>query len=161
MAKIVRNSKGFSLVEMMIAIVIIAISFLALSAAIVRSISVNIENELMNSAVRLTTRTAEVLLSLPIDSLHSCGVTADPEAPRYSGAYQYDDSNDCLGAEAGDYLRFTDPVQTIKGIRRKYNVNWDVTVLNSNLRQITISVDYRYRGQNHMNNTVIYKHRIG
>ncbi len=160
MAKIVRNSSGFSLIEMMIATVIMAISFFALSAAIVSSISVNIENELMNNAVRLTTRTAEVLLSLPIDRVNSCGVTTDPEAPRYSAAYQYDESNDCLGVETGDYLRFTDPDQTIKGVRQKYNVTWNVTVLNNNLRQITISVDYRYRGKNHMNNSVIYKHRI-
>jgi prepilin-type N-terminal cleavage/methylation domain-containing protein len=160
MEETVRNSKGFSLIEMMIAIVIMAISFLALSAAMVSSISVNIENELMNNAVRLTIQTAEVLLSQPIDSVNSCGVTADPEAPGYSGAYTYDDSNDCLGAETGDYLRFTNPDQIIKGVSQKYNVIWDVTVLNSNLRQITISVDYRYRGQNHMNHAVIYKHRM-
>jgi prepilin-type N-terminal cleavage/methylation domain-containing protein len=160
MERTVRNSKGFSLVELMIAIVIMAVSFLALSAAMVSSISVNIENELMNSAVRLTAQTAEVLLALPIDNVNSCGLTADPEAPRYSGSYTYDDSNDCLGGEMNVYRRFTDPVQAIKGFSQKYNVTWEVTVLNSNLRQITLSVDYRYRGKNHMNNAVIYKHRI-
>jgi prepilin-type N-terminal cleavage/methylation domain-containing protein len=156
----VRNSKGFSLVEMMIAIVIMAVSFLALSAAMVSSISVNIENELMNNAVRLTAQTAEILLALPIDNVNSCGVTADPEAPRYRGSYIYDETNDCLGAEINDYRRFADPVQTVKGFQQKYNVTWEVTVLNSNLRQITISVDYRHRGKNHMNNAVIYKNRI-
>jgi len=160
MERTVRNSKGFSLVELMIAIVIMAVSFLALSAAMVSSISVNIKNELMNTAVRLTAQTAEVLLTLPIDNVNSCGVTTDPEAPRYSGSYTYDDSNDCLSAEMNDYRKFTNPVQTVKGFHQKYNVTWEVTVLNNNLRQITISVDYRYRGENHTNNAVIYKHRI-
>ena len=159
MARIVRNNKGFSLVEMMIAIVIMAISFLALSAAMVSSISVNIENEFMNNAVRLTTQTAEVLLALPIDSLSSCGVTVDPGAPRYNSSYQYDDSNDCLGSEKDAYTKFSNPEQAIKGFRQKYNITWDVTILNNNIRHISLSVNYRYRGKNHMNNAVIYKHR--
>ena len=159
MAGIVRNSSGFSLVEMLIATVIMAISFLALSVAMVSSISVNIENELMNNAVRLTSQTAEVLLSLPIDQVGSCGLTPDPAAPRYSADYPYSDSNDCLGAEADGYQRFTDPDQMVKGVSQKYNITWNVTVLNQNLRQVAISVDYRYRGKNHRNNAVIYKHR--
>ena len=159
MAKIAGNSNGFSLIEMLIATVIMAISFFALSAAMVSSISVNIENELMNNAVRLTTQTAEALLALPIDRVNSCGVTADPAAPRYSADYPYSDSNDCLGVEADGYQKFTNPEQIIKGVKQKYNITWNVTVLNQNLRQVAISVDYRYRGKNHRNKAVIYKHR--
>ena len=77
MVVIVRNNKGFSLIEMMIALVIMAFTLLALSAAMVNSISVNLENELRNTAIRLTNQTAEVLLALPIDSINSCGLTPD------------------------------------------------------------------------------------
>ena len=91
------NSDGFSLIEMLIAVVIIALTLLALCSAMANAISANLGNELRNTAVRLTNQTAEVLLALPIDSIQSCGMTADPDARNYDVSYTYNSTNACLG----------------------------------------------------------------
>jgi prepilin-type N-terminal cleavage/methylation domain-containing protein len=159
MAEGVRNSSGFSLVEMMVALLIVAFTLLALCAAMINCISVNLDNELSNTAVRLTNRTAEVLLALPVDEANSCGLTRDPRAPHYSASYTYDDSNACLGTDVDDYKQYPAPTQSVKGFRQKYNVTWSVLPLNDDLFQITINVSYTHRGLDHSNNAVIYKHR--
>jgi prepilin-type N-terminal cleavage/methylation domain-containing protein len=158
MGILARNSNGFSLVEMLVALVIIAITLLGLSAATLSSINVNLGNDLRNTGVRLTNQTAEILLALPVDGINSCGMTPDPDGPNYNASYTYDDTNACLGIGA-DYTRFPNPVQSVKGFKQNFNITWGVTALNSNLRQITITVAYRYRNENFTNNAVIYKHR--
>lgn len=152
------NSKGFSLVEMLVAVVIIAFTLLALCSAMVNAISANLGNELRNTAVRLTNQTAEVLLALPIDSIQSCGAIADPHARNYHVSYTYDSSNACLGV-ATDYQKYPSPVQSVKGFQQSFNIIWDITSLSDDLRQVTITVAYRHREEHFENNAVIYKHR--
>lgn len=154
----VKNNKGFSLVEMMVALVIIALALLALSSVMISSINVNLENELRNTAIRLTNQTAEVLLALPIDSINLCGLTPDSAATNYNAFYTYSSANACLGTGT-DYARYSNPTQSIKGFRQNYNIIWIVLPLSNNLRQITITVAYRHRNEDHTNNAVIYKHR--
>lgn len=152
------NSDGFSLVEMLIAVVIIALTLLALCSAMANAISANLGNELRNTAVRLTNQTAEVLLALPIDSIQSCGMTSDPDARNYDVSYTYNSTNACLGI-AADYQKYPAPRQSVKGFQQRFNIIWAVTSLSDNLRQVTITVAYRYREEHFGNNAVIYKHR--
>jgi len=155
----VRNSSGFSLIEMMTALVIIALTLLVLSAVLIHAIKINVVNDLRNAAVRLTNQTAEVLLALPFDSIHSCGLTADPSSTNYDDTYRYDNGNTCLNIYPDDYLKYPNPVQTIKGFRQKFNITWNVMSLSNDLRQITINVTYSESNAGHMHNAVIYKHR--
>ena len=158
MGKTVRSNRGFSLVEMMIALVIMSISFLALSAVMVSAISVNLETELRNASLRLTSQTAEALLALPVDRITTCGITTDASAPNYNSAYTYDNANECLGGE-DDYKKYPDPNQSIRGVRQSFNITWNTTNLSGNTAQIIISVAYHNnRGEDHINNAVIYKH---
>jgi prepilin-type N-terminal cleavage/methylation domain-containing protein len=158
MAANVLSDKGFSLVEMMIAMVIITFSLLALSSAVINAIGVNLGNELRNTATRLTGQTAEVMIALPIENISPCGLTPDPNALNYNTSYVYSGDNTCLGAGA-DYQKYPNPVQSVKGSRQNFNITWAVTDLNSNLRQVTITVAYKHRGENHANSAVVYKHR--
>ena len=153
----VRNNKGFSLIELMVAVVIIAVSMLALSSVMINAINVNLGNDLRNTAMRLTQQTAEILLALPIESISSCGLTPEKNASNYNAAYSYDNANTCLGIP-GEYKNYPDPVQSIKGFQQSFNIAWSVTALSSDLRQITISVSYRYRDEDHVHNAVVYKH---
>jgi prepilin-type N-terminal cleavage/methylation domain-containing protein len=154
----VQSDKGFSLVEMMIAMIIIVFSLLALSSAVINAIGVNLGNELRNIAARLTSQTAEVILTLPIENISPCGLTPDPDALNYDASYSYSGGNACLGGGV-DYRKYPDPVQSVKGSRQNFNITWAVTELNSNLRQVTITVAYRHRGENLTNSAVVYKHR--
>ena len=154
----VRSDEGFSLVEMMIAMLIMVFSLLALSSAVINAISVNIGNELRNTATGLTGQTAEVILALPIENISPCGLTPDADALNYNASYVYSGSNTCLGAGA-DYRKYPNPVRSVKGYRQNFNITWAVTDLSNDLRQITITVAYKYRGEDFTNSAVVYKHR--
>jgi prepilin-type N-terminal cleavage/methylation domain-containing protein len=124
------NSSGFSLVELLVAVVIIAFTLLALCSAMVNAISANLGNELRNTAVRLTNH----------------------------ASYTYDSSNACLGIDT-DYQKYPRPVQSVKGFQQSFNIIWNITSLSDNLRQVTITVAYRHREEHFENSAVIYKHR--
>lgn len=68
---------GFSLVEMMIALLILAVSILGMTTLTLTSINANFENDLRNTAIRVTSEVAEELGSLPIEN-----VVSAPEATR-------------------------------------------------------------------------------
>jgi prepilin-type N-terminal cleavage/methylation domain-containing protein len=155
----VRNSEGFSLIEMMTALVIIAFTLLVLSSVLIHAIKINVVNDLRNAAIRLTSQIAEVTLALPFDSIRSCGLTADPGSAHYNDSYRYDNGNTCLNDYPDDYLKYPNPVQTIKGFRQRFNITWDVMALSEDLRQITITITYKESSKDHLHSAVIYKHR--
>jgi prepilin-type N-terminal cleavage/methylation domain-containing protein len=155
----VRNSNGFSLIEMMTALVIIALTLLVLSAVLIHAIQTNVVNDLRNAAIRLTSQTAEVILALPFESIRSCGLTADPASSHYNDSYRYENGNTCLNDYPEDYLKYPNPVQTIKGFQQRFNITWDVLALTEDLRQITINVTYKASNDDHQHSAVIYKHR--
>jgi prepilin-type N-terminal cleavage/methylation domain-containing protein len=158
MGKIVWNDRGFSLIEMMVAVVIMAIGLLALSTVMLQAITINLGNELRSTAVRLCHQTAEMLLALPRENVSSCGFTPDKNALNYNPAYAYDDANTCIGT-SGAYKQYPDPVHSIKGFQQPFNIVWTVTELSKDLTQVSISVAYRHRGEDFVNTAVVYKHR--
>jgi prepilin-type N-terminal cleavage/methylation domain-containing protein len=155
----VKNSKGFSLIEMMTALFIIGLTLLVLSAVLIHAIQINVANDLRNAAISLTSQTAEGILALPFDSIRSCGLTADPDSPNFSESYRYTNDNPCINDSPGDYLKYPNPVQTIKGFRQKFNITWDSVQINEDLRQVTINIAYRESNADHLHSAVIYRHR--
>lgn len=71
-----KNCRGFTLVEMLIALLILSVSILALTSVTLTSIRTNLDNDLRNAAVRLTGEITEDLFIMPFDSLVS---TTTPE----------------------------------------------------------------------------------
>jgi prepilin-type N-terminal cleavage/methylation domain-containing protein len=65
------GESGFSLLEVLIATVILSVSILALTSLTITSMQVNLENDLRNASVRLTTETVETFLTQPIDGIVS------------------------------------------------------------------------------------------
>lgn len=139
-----RDSRGFSLVEMMIALFILSVSILALLSLTLTSIQVNLRNDIRNTAIRLTNQTAEILLVQPIGNVVSGGLTP------------YDGTNSALSP---DFRQYPNPLQTIRGSTQTYAVTWVVANLTNDLSQITITVQYNYKGTQYTNSTVVYKHR--
>lgn len=154
-----RSSEGFSLIELMTALVIIALALLALSSVLVYTIRINVANDLRNTTVRLMSHTGAALLALPFDAVRSCGLTADPGAPNYDDSYRYDSGNDCLNVHPHDYLKYPNPIQTINGFRQRFNITWDVMPLGDDLRQITIRVSYNKSNEEHVHRSVLFRHR--
>jgi len=155
----VGSNSGFSLIEMMTALAVIALSLLVLSATLIHAIKVNVQNDLRDTAVRLTNHTAEVLLAVPFEAIRTCGVTADPDLEHFSDTYRYDNGNACLTVTPDDYLKYPNPVQTIKGFRQRFNITWEVSSLGENLRQVIINVAYRESNESHVHSAVLYRHR--
>ncbi len=65
----VDDNRGFTLVEMMMATFILAVSILGLASATLTSIKTNKQNELRNAAIRLTNETVESYLVESIDTV--------------------------------------------------------------------------------------------
>lgn len=162
------NKKGFSLIELMIALFIITVAVLGLLTLTITSIQTNMQNDIRNTATRLTSQTAEILLARPIDTISTCGITLDSTITTgsvavYNSAYTYNTSNNCLvdSNAAEDYKKYPNASQPLGGSSgtKEYNITWTVSNLTNDLRQITIRVSYKYRDQTYTNEAVIYKHR--
>lgn len=146
MAQRVRNSKGFSLIELMISILIIMVTMLALLTSIVTSIKTNSANETRNTAIRVTNETAEALLALPIDDNElSVNAPGTPHQNTYSAAQK---------------LRgFPNITQPIRSGQVNFTVTWDVAAPTANLKQINIAVAYLISSQTMTRSSTVYKHR--
>lgn len=138
------NDSGFSLLEMMIADIILLISILGLFSLTTKSMEVNNRNEIRNTGIRITTQVAEIILAQPFDNIVSGGLSP------------YNNSNPAL---TPDFRQYPNPDQTIRGFTQLYNVTWNVIALTNDLREIQISVLSTYLGQQYSNNAVVYKHR--
>ena len=142
------NSKGFSLVELMIALVILLISLLGLLAVLTNCISANLCDELRNTAVTLAAQTAEAIHGLPIDDSDIRGDTKGLTHTRDG-----EDANQ-------DLKGFPKPNQDIRNFQQRYTISWNVIDRDENLKEILISVTcINPRGENLSHRAAIYKHR--
>jgi prepilin-type N-terminal cleavage/methylation domain-containing protein len=140
------NKRGFTLIELMIAMVIIMISMLALLTSIVTSMAANTGNEIRNTAIKVTNETAEALLALPIDDAELS--TGTP--------HTYTVSTWTSGQQARG---FPNPTQRIRAFDFTYTITWSVTPPSANLKQISITVAYSYKNKDYTNSSLVYKHR--
>jgi len=140
------NKRGFTLIELMIAMLIIMVSMLALLTSILTAMNANVGNEIRNTAIKVTNETAEALLALPIEYAElSVGSTH---------------SNTFTTGTTGQQVKgFPDPNQKVRAYQVTYTIQWDVTAPTANLKQIVITVSYSHKGQSYTNSSLIYKHR--
>lgn len=141
------GQEGFSLPEMMIALLILSVSILGFTSLILTSIQVNYQNDLRNTAIKLTSETAEILLAQPIDYIITGGLTP------------YNNTNTALGSGLNAYKKFPNPDQTVRGHNVPYTVTWTATSLTDYLKKIEIAVRYTYKGRELRNDAVVYKNR--
>ncbi|HAK58964.1 MAG TPA: hypothetical protein DCO77_01100 [Nitrospiraceae bacterium] len=142
--KRVRNSKGFSLIEMMVAIVFIMISMLALLTASLTTMQTNMKNELRNIAITISNQTAEVLLALPEDDTE---VTDGSVHSRIAG----DTTQDAKG--------FPFKKHSVRSYQQEYDIQWDVVSKTDKIKQVTITVTYTFKNKNYSTSSVIYKNK--
>lgn len=68
--------RGFSLIEMLIALVILSVSILGMTTLTLTAMRANFDNDLRNAVVRVTSEVAEDLGAMPIENVVS---TVTPE----------------------------------------------------------------------------------
>lgn len=155
------RTKGFSLVEMMIALSILTVAILGLLDLTITSIRVNLQNDMRNTAVRLTSQTAEMFLVQPMNSQAISAAQCPVGFP--CSLSPYSSTNAALAdpnALNGNYYQYyPNPVQNVRGTTQTYTVTWTVTDLTYDLKEISITVSYTFRNQTYTNTAVVHKHR--
>lgn len=122
-----KRHRGFSLVEMMVALVILSISILALTSITLTSMKANVGNDARNAAVRLTGEVTETLFKVPFDDLVS---SVDPHETR---------------------------TVRLRGTDKNFTVSWTVTPTTATLKQIVIKVKYYIKEKPYTNQSVVYR----
>jgi prepilin-type N-terminal cleavage/methylation domain-containing protein len=141
-APVISNKKGFTLVELLIATFIIAISMLAILSSMMTAIRVNVDTAARNTAIRLTNQTAATLHSLqwayvgtPVQLLVDTELTAG-------------DHERVTGNATQDAKGFPGLQQSIRNFRQDYRIHWRVEDMSSTTKRVTITVLYARNGQN-------------
>lgn len=124
------DPRGFSLVEMLIALVILSVSILGMTSLTLTTMRANFDNDLRNAVVRVTSEVAEDLGATPIESVVSTP-SGTPEIRQAS----------------------------IRGTNIPFEVTRTVIPLTNDLRQVNITVSYTRNGITKTNTAVVYKHR--
>jgi len=141
----VRPSKGFTLIEMMISILLIMVSMLALLTVMVYATTTSLDNEYRDTGTRMLNQTSEALLALSF---------SDPLVS--AGSYTR-----VSGNTAQDKAGIPDTNQTVRNANRTYSILWTVTPTPSpDTNQITITVQYANKENQSLQNSLgIYKRR--
>jgi type IV pilus assembly protein PilV len=114
-----RQIKGFTLIELMVAVAILIISMTAILDFIIQYHRINIENTMRNEAMRIAEAQLEQFRNTPFSGF-SAGVFAGPSAPR-----------------------------TIRNIAVNYGVNWTIETISPTSMAIRVDVTWLYRSINH------------
>lgn len=135
------NNKGFTLIEMMIAIVLIMVSMMAYLSAMVTAIQTSNNNEFRDVSTRIANQTGESLLALPFsDSELTLG--------NHSRI-----ANDSTQGNKG----LPDTTQVVRNSQQSYSISWIVTPQSLDAIQILITV--RNTNNNKIYNLVVFKQR--
>ena len=149
------NNKGFSLIELLVATFIIMISMLAVLSSMLTATRMNVENDVRNTAVRLTNQTAETLLTLQWAEVVVAGDRMEHmDADLSAGVHT-------RIAEDAEQDRKGYPVlsQSIRNFRQDYRVQWTIEDVSIKTKRITITVAYTRNGQDLANEAVIFRDR--
>ncbi len=134
------NKKGFSLVEVMIALVILLLVFMGLIQASIVSIGANMRNEIRDEATRLTSDIMTQLRAAPFDDLDRSPITAAPATP--------DPANFTVVAAL--------TTRSIRNTTIPYTVNVTIQLLDTDHKQITITTQWTWQGETMTHTIVTY-----
>ena len=126
-----KDSKGVTLVEVMIALVILLLVFMGLIQASIVSINANMRNETRDEAARLTSDIMTQLRAAPFDDLDRSPITAAPASP--------DPANFTVAAAL--------TTRSIRNATIPYTVNVIIQALDANHKQITITTQWTWQGE--------------
>ena len=155
MATAIRNNKGMTLVEVLVALLISLMVFLALMQTALVSIDSNMRNVLRDEAVKI----AEMRMNMVRSSLYQA-VTSD--ASSLSGC-----SSDCPTGFSGTGVCASKDVRSITGFNYCTNVtcvelggDGDCTTGDAENKQVNITVGWKWKGEDYTHRISTIKRRI-
>jgi prepilin-type N-terminal cleavage/methylation domain-containing protein len=133
------SARGVTLIEVMIALVVLLIVFMGLIQAALLSIDHNLRNEVRDEAVRIA---AEAMTNLKAE-----GFSGTDLGDNSGSHYSYPGiSPDPLGALLPTAVQpGSTPSRSFRNFSQPYTVGIEVRQLDGNNKQVTIRVHYTYR----------------
>lgn len=139
-----RSDKGFSLIELLIAMFIIMVSMLATLSMTLYAMRANMDNEMRTTATRIINQTGEVLMTLPLTPpLTSPELTAGNHSRGLNNPQQ-------------DELGFPSKLQTVRGSRQEFTIGWQVVPKGDAVR-IDVTVSYMFRNKTFYRYATLFK----
>ncbi len=125
--KFSKGIKGFTLIELMVAVAILMISMTAILHATIHYHRINIENAMRNESMRVVEAQVEELRGLQFTQLVPGGpyTPADLPTPR------------------------AHPTRRIRNIDVTYTVNWTIQSISANSVAVRVNTTWGYRGITH------------
>ncbi len=143
MARHAVTNKGFSLIELVIAMALIIISMLAAMSATISTVRTNLDNEVRTVATRAMTQTAEALLAMSFTD------------PNLTDGNHNRIPNDPAQTQLG----IPNTIAVVRGSQQNFTIQWNVTTLTPQTSmQVDISVSYTNRNINYTKNLTLFKH---
>ena len=128
-----RDNRGMTLIEVLISLMLLAIVSLALIQSALLAINTNVRNELRDEAVSVAEQRLNELRNTP-----------------FTGA-------DLADTTSTGPVTETDITRKIRSVSCNYTPKREVKLINSNTKQITLTVAWTYKGvsYNHSTSTVV------
>ena len=126
----VEQSKGFSLIEVLVAMVLLVVVFLGLLAGILTSYKISVNNEIRNQAVKITQEMLENYRAKPFSSILDINIS-------------------CNNPSAETVIRKIRNQNVVFKIGKKITTHPDPTGNNLDIKEIKIETCWEYRGKKH------------
>ncbi len=123
-----KGTKGFTLIELMVAVAILMISMTAILHATIHYHRINLENEMRNEAMRVVEAQMEELRNQQFTDLVPGGPYPNPPGPP-------------------EYRKETRKIRNLNDF--KYTVNWTIESISANSVAIRVNATWDYRGITH------------
>lgn len=133
MVHVLKDKKGFTLIEILVAMVIILVVLLGIVQAALLSIDSNLRNLLRDEAIRTAEQRAN-------------GLLVDTGGTQYQGLKNLPFDDVALQATA---LTCTanDVSRNFRNMTRNYRVCWTITDIAADIKRVEISVGWNYKGE--------------
>jgi prepilin-type N-terminal cleavage/methylation domain-containing protein len=142
------SAKGVTLIEVMIALVVLLIVFMGLIQAALLSIDHNLRNEVRDEAVRIAADTMTRLKSMNFDNVD---LAATASAPAFSvNPYPTSDPK----YDSNYLTHLNTPLRQFRKFSQQYTVTKVVKNIDADNKQVTVNVTYTYRTDNPVTYTI-------
>ena len=143
---VLQNKKGVTLVEVMIALVILLVVFMGLIQASLLSVENTAMNVLRDEAVRLAGDTVTALRTGPFDDVDRDGANEQPATPSPPYQFTLSSSSTASAMDQGNASRLgINTVRTSRNMTTNYVIDVTIDKLDDNNKRVTVRVEWDWK----------------